>query len=130
MSAPPLQRILYVEDDPDIRMVTQISLELVGGFEVLACSDGASAIAQGPAFAPQLILSDVMMPDMDGPETVRRLRELPALAQCPFLFFTAKMQEGEVAALKAQGAAAVLAKPFDAERLPDQIRAIWGACHV
>lgn len=129
MSTPPLQRILYIEDDPDIRMVTEISLELVGGFEVLTCHDGPSAIQQGPGFAPQLILSDVMMPDMDGPETVRRLRALPELSQCPFLFFTAKMQKSEIAQLEALGAAAVLAKPYDPERLPDQIRAVWEDLH-
>ncbi len=61
-----LKRILHVEDDPSIQAVTRLALEMVGGFEVLSCSSGPQALAQVDAFAPDLILLDVMMPGMDG----------------------------------------------------------------
>ena len=124
-----LQRILYVEDDPDIRTVTVMSLELVGGFEVLACDGALEAEAKAAGFAPQLIMLDVMMPEIDGPHTLKRRRAQPPLATCPVVFFTAKVQPSEVDRLIGLGACAVLAKPFDPERLPDQLRAIWADNH-
>ena len=74
-----LQRILYVEDEADIREVAKLALEMVGGFELAVCASGEEALARAEAFAPQLILLDVMMPGMDGPSTLRELRALPAL---------------------------------------------------
>ena len=120
-----LQRILMVDDDSDIRTVAQISLTAVGGFTVEVCGSGPEALERAPAFGPDLILLDVMMPGMDGPTTLRRLREIPALAQTPVIFMTAKVQPQEVVQLKACGAMDVLAKPFDPMALPDALRRIW-----
>ncbi len=122
-----LQRILMVDDDSDIRTVAQISLTAVGGFTVEVCGSGPEALERAPAFGPDLILLDVMMPGMDGPTTLRRLREIPALAQTPVIFMTAKVQPQEVVQLKACGAMDVLAKPFDPMALPDSLRRIWAA---
>ena len=120
-----LQRILYVEDEPDIQAVAQVALEAVGGFEVKICSSGEEALASAEAFAPQLILSDVMMPGMDGPATLAALRRLPALAGVPAIFMTAKTQPEEVQQLRDAGAMEVIAKPFDPMGLAGQIRDIW-----
>ena len=120
-----LRRILFVEDDPDICEVAQLALETVGGFKIEACSSGQEAIARGQAFAPGLMLLDVMMPCMDGPTTLARLREIPDLASTPFIFMTAKVQPQEVAGFRALGALGVIPKPFDPMGLADQIRAIW-----
>jgi two-component system OmpR family response regulator len=120
-----LRRILYVEDEEDIRMVGEMSLVEVGGFEVCACASGPDALAAAAAFAPDLILLDVMMPGMDGPTVLRALRELPALAAVPAIFMTAKIMATEIAELKAAGAVEVVPKPFDPMTLPDEIRAIW-----
>ena len=122
-----LQRILMVDDDSDIRTVAEISLTAVGGFTVEVCGSGPEALERAPAFGPDLILLDVMMPGMDGPTTLRRLREIPALAQTPVIFMTAKVQPQEVVQLKACGAMDVLAKPFDPMALPDSLRRIWAA---
>lgn len=120
-----LQRILMVDDDSDIRTVAEISLTAVGGFTVEVCASGPEALEKAPAFGPDLILLDVMMPGMDGPTTLKGLREIPALAQTPVIFMTAKVQPREVAQLVACGALDVLAKPFDPMALPDALRRIW-----
>ena len=72
-----LKRVLFVEDDADIRTVARMALEAVGGFTVLGCSSGAEALEQIEAFGPDLILLDVMMPGMNGLETLESLRRLP-----------------------------------------------------
>ncbi len=120
-----LRRILYVEDDPDIRQVATMTLELVGGFEVKAFASGVEAAAT--SFAPDLLLLDVMMPDMDGPATLAHLRRLPAFADTPAIFITAKVQPAEVARLRELGAIGVVAKPFDPNTLSDELRAAWHA---
>ena len=120
-----LRKILYVEDEEDIRMVGEMSLADVGGFEVRSCASGAEAIAAAPGFAPDLIVLDVMMPGMDGPTALNALRALPGFAAVPAIFMTAKIMAAEVAELKAAGAIEVVPKPFDPMTLPDEIRAIW-----
>jgi len=127
--AVPLTRILMVEDDPDIRAVAHLSLTAVGGFTVALCASGEEALAQAEAFAPDLLLLDVMMPGMDGPATLAALRAKPALAGVPALFMTAKVQPQEVAHYRDLGAADVLPKPFDPMALPGQLRALWERLH-
>ncbi len=125
MTAKPLERILYVEDEPDIQAVGKIALEAVGGFTLEVCSDGNEALRKAPGFAPQLILLDVMMPGLDGPATFEGLRKLPETANVPIVFLTAKTQASEVAKLRDLGALEVLTKPFDPMTLSDQVRSIW-----
>jgi len=120
-----LRKILYVEDEEDIRMVGEMALADVGGFEVKCCASGAEAIAAAPGFAPDLFVLDVMMPGMDGPTVLKALRGVPSLALVPAIFMTAKIMPGEVAGLKAAGALDVVPKPFDPMTLPDEIRVIW-----
>lgn len=120
-----LLRVLLVEDESDIREVIAFALE-GEDFELTACADGPSALAQAGLSRPDLILLDVMMPVMDGPTTLRRLRELPHLADTPVIFMTAKVQARELAQFKAMGALAVIAKPFEPLELGAQIRATLG----
>ena len=120
-----LQRILYVEDEPDIQAVAKLALEMVGGFEVKICSSGEEALGEAEAFAPQLLLLDVMMPGMDGPSTLAALRAIPSLAEVPAVFMTAKVQPSEVAHYKSLGALDVIAKPFDPMGLADEVKRIW-----
>lgn len=120
-----LRRILYVEDDEPIRSVGLMTLQTVGGFEVVVCASGAEALERAPAAAADLILLDVMMPGMDGPETLAKLRALPETATTPVVFLTARVQPNEVAELRVLGAADVLAKPFEPMSLPDKLREIW-----
>jgi two-component system OmpR family response regulator len=124
---PPLHRILYVEDEPDIRVVAQMALEAVGGFAVIACASGREALSAAPQARADLLLLDVMMPVMDGPSTLKALRELPATAHTPVIFMTAKVQASEVAQYKGLGALEVIPKPFDPMELSAQIQRIWAS---
>ena len=123
----PLCRILYVEDEPDIRVVAQMALEAVGGFTVISCASGPDALNAAPQARADLLLLDVMMPGMDGLGTLRALREMPATANTPAIFMTAKVQAAEVAVYKAMGALEVIPKPFDPMTLSAQIQRIWAA---
>lgn len=123
-----LTRILYVEDEPDIRMVARLALETLGGFTVEICSSGDEALKRAPGFQPQLVLLDVMMPGRDGPGTLKMLRALPQFAGTPVVFMTAKAQPGEVADYKALGAVDVIPKPFDPMALASQVQVIWEHC--
>lgn len=118
-------KILYVEDEPDIRSIAKMSMQAIGGFDICECAGGQEALAAAAAFAPQLVLLDVMMPGMDGPETLRRLRELPATSATPVIFMTAKVQANEVNEYLTLGAIGVIAKPFDPMTLPQQITNLW-----
>ena len=120
-----LQRILYVEDDPDIQAVAKVALEVIGGFTLKICSSGDEALREAAGFAPDMILMDVMMPGMDGPTTLQKLREQAALATVPAAFMTAKVQPDEVAYYLSLGTKDVIAKPFDPMTLAQQVRDIW-----
>ena len=122
---PILERILYVEDDPDIQSIAKLALEDLGGFTVEVCLSGREALKLAPEFSPQLMILDVMMPGMDGPTTLAELRKLPTLENVPAIFMTAKVQKQEVADYKALGAVDVIAKPFDPMTLADDIFAVW-----
>lgn len=120
-----LSRILCVEDEPDIRAVAKLALEAIGGFTVEICGSGQEALDRAPVWAPQLILLDVMMPGMNGPTTMRKLREIPGLDTTPVIFMTAKVQPSEVLEYKAMGALDVIPKPFDPMRLAATVSGIW-----
>ena len=124
-----LERILYVEDEPDIQAVARLALEQLGGFTVELCSSGAEALEKVPLFKPDLILLDVMMPGMDGPSTLQALRGLPETQGCPVVFMTAKVQPQEVEHYRQLGAVDVIPKPFDPMALADKVRAIWERHH-
>lgn len=121
----PLKRILYVEDEPDIQAVARLALESVGGFTLEVCSSGKEALNKATAFAPDLLLLDVMMPEMDGVSTLHALRKLDKLKNTPVMFMTAKVQPNEIDQLRAQGALDVIPKPFDPMTLSDVINQLW-----
>lgn len=115
-------RILYVDDEPDIREVVDISLGLNPNFEVRACSSGAEAITAAAEWSPFLILLDVMMPGMDGPTTLTELRKNPQTSAIPVVFMTARAQTREVEHFIALGAQGVISKPFDPMTLASQVQ--------
>ncbi|MHA7880281.1 MAG: response regulator [Saccharospirillum sp.] len=120
-----LNRILYVEDDPDIRAVGELALAQVGGFTVALCSSGREALDTVHDFQPDLILLDVMMPGMDGIETFQALRESASLDTVPVVFMTAKVQSADLERYRQLGITEIISKPFDPMSLSDQVRQIW-----
>ena len=122
-----LKDILYIDDEDDIRTVAEMALSMVGGLNVVACSSGAEGLALARKNPPQMVLLDVMMPGMDGPETLLNLRFDNELAHIPVAFMTAKIRPDEVEVLKEKGAIGVIAKPFDPMTLADQVKNLWDA---
>lgn len=115
-------RVLYVDDEPDIRDVAVMALELDEEIEVQSCSSGAEAIRDAGRWQPDIILLDVMMPAMDGPETFVHLRENEKTANIPVVFITARTQTAEVKRFMDLGALGVIAKPFDPMELASEVR--------
>jgi len=118
------KRILYIEDETDLQWLVKHVLESAGGFEVMVCGSGAEGLRRMENFAPDLVLLDVMMPEMDGFSVLRALRARPESAAVPVLFLTARAQEDDE--YLALGASGVIAKPFEPSRLVAQVRAHTG----
>jgi CheY-like chemotaxis protein len=110
-------RILHVDDEPDIREVVAISLSIDPAFALRSCESGPEGLAAAADWNPDVILLDVMMPGMDGPATLARLRE-----GIPVIFMTARAQSREVDRFRALGAVGVIAKPFDPMTLATSVR--------
>ena len=125
MTPPPLTRILLVDDEPDIQEVVRLALEALGGFTVEVAGSGNEALKKAEQWAPQLILLDVMMPGLDGPSTLGRLRANDATSGIPIVFMTAKVQPQEIARFKSLGAIDVITKPIDPMTLSEKIRTLW-----
>jgi DNA-binding response OmpR family regulator len=121
----PLQNILVVEDNADIRAILKLALEKVGGLTVCACDSGNAALSALAEFRPQLVMLDVMMPDMDGPGLLKLLRARADTAAVPVVFLTAKATTQEVQELRNLGALDVIAKPFDPMTLHAKVKAVW-----
>ena len=122
----PDKRILIVDDEPDIREVAQVSLEVMGGLEVLTASSGHEALEIAAREKPDAILLDVMMPELDGPATVERLRATPGIADIPVVLLTAKVQAADHRRFASLQVAGVLAKPFDPMTLSEQVIGVLG----
>lgn len=126
----PLQRILHVEDVPSIQVVTRISLEKLGGFEVLSCASAQDALARARAFAPDMILLDVMLPQMSGLELLRQLSSSIDLQHTPVVLLTGQQEEpASPAELRQLGVRKLLKKPFDPLKLATQLKEVWNAEH-
>lgn len=124
---PSLHHILCVDDEDDILQVAKLALEAVGGFRVSLCHGSADAVSQVRALQPDLVLLDVMMPVMDGPSTLAKLRESEAGVELPVIFMTAKARPEEITALVGLGAVGVISKPFDPMSLSGDIRTLWNS---
>lgn len=120
-----LQRITYVEDDADIAAMVRLCLCDVGGYELQVCGSAAAALAEAPAFQPDLILMDMRLPDMDGLEASARLKKAAGLENVPVVYMTARADDDATARYMENGALGVIAKPFDPMQLASDIAALW-----
>jgi CheY-like chemotaxis protein len=117
-------KVMIVDDDEDIRLICEIAIRRIGKWDVVAAASGEEALALARSERPDVILLDVMMPGIDGPTTLARLRDQPETRKVPVVFLTAKAQQREVDRYLRLGAAGVICKPFDVIKLADEIRAI------
>ncbi len=122
-----MTRILHVDDEDDIREIARIALEAFGGFSVTEARSGREGLALAAELRPDLILLDVMMPGMDGPDTLRALRADPATAAIPVVFMTAKAHRSELERYRSMGVQGVIAKPFDPVTLAAEVKALGAA---
>ncbi len=124
-----LNRILLVDDEPDIRLVARRALEALGGYTIETCESGEEAIEKAESFDPELVLLDVMMPAKDGPATLAELRLLDRMQTVPVVFMTARVQKQEIEEYLSIGATDVISKPFDPMSLSEKIQTIWASCN-
>ncbi|RAU17180.1 hypothetical protein DN062_14845 [Nitrincola tibetensis] len=120
-----LRKVLHVDDDESIRDIVEISLVDFSGFTLVSTSSGQEALEQLEHFKPDLILLDAMMPEMDGLETLRRIRKKSETQHTPVVFMTARVQQDEKQQYLNAGAVSVIEKPFDATCLGDQLTSIF-----
>lgn len=121
----PLQTILHVDDDEDIRVIIKMALEVVGSFDVHQFPTGHDAVEAAAGVNPQMLLLDVMMPDMSGEDVWRAITAMPGMADIPTVFLTAKAEDSFSKQLREKGALAVITKPVDPMMLGTQIEQIW-----
>lgn len=117
--------LLHVDDEADIREVAAFSLELDPDIALTSLSSGEEALERlNGGMRPDVILLDVMMPSLDGPGVLKRLRQIPELEHTPVIFMTARVQSSERNRYLELGAVGVITKPFDPMTLADQIRGL------
>jgi CheY-like chemotaxis protein len=115
------RKVLVVDDEDDIREITKLTLELTGGWEVLDADRGAKALAIAREELPDVVLLDVMMPDMDGPTTLSHLKADPVTSHIPVILVTAKVQAGLAGGWGSLPVAGVIPKPFDPMTLSAEV---------
>lgn len=117
-------RILLAEDDSNILAIAKLALERVGGHQVTVACNGVETLERAESEKPELILLDVMMPEMNGFEACAKLKENAATAHIPVIFLTARAQAHEVQHGMSIGAIGYILKPFDPMTLHKQIEEV------
>lgn len=119
-----IEKLLLVDDDPNIRRIAQISLQKLGPWTVEMAASGREALTMLQSSSPDVVILDVMMPEMDGPTTLAAVREKLPQFKGPIIFMTAKVMANEVNEYIEKGAAGVICKPFNPKDLAGQVREI------
>lgn len=117
--------IFHVDDDDDILDLARMSLEMAGGYNVVQSNDPAKALEKIKEIKPTLLLFDVMMPGLTGPQLYQEIRKIPGCEHLRVIFMTAKAQALQTDELQFDGVMGVLAKPFDPMELPNQVLQVW-----
>jgi len=124
-----LKKIIYIDDQMDILLMAEYALTEIGNYDVLMCESGADAIEKIEGYKPDLILIDVMMPGLDGPETITEIRKIAMFKETPAIFITAKIIPPEVAELMSHDSAVVglIHKPFDPDDISNMVQSLWNS---
>lgn len=120
-----LKKILYAEDEPDVQTIVELTVQTMSEYQIKICNNGKELLKCVSEFNPDLILLDVMMPEMDGPTTFKNLQSKENTKDIPVIFMTAKAQVHEIEIFKEIGVVGIITKPFDPMNLCDEIQAIW-----
>ncbi|MCK5218226.1 response regulator [bacterium] len=113
-------KVMIVDDEPDIVRLVKISLEMAN-FEVVEAFSGQEALEKVPEIKPDMILLDIMMPDINGFEVCKRLKADSKTKHIPVIMLTAKGQRGDAEQGLKEGADDYIIKPFDPYELGEQI---------
>ena len=122
-----LSRFPKVTETFILREIVEMALSLNGNLKVLTSDGGERALLKMRLEQPNLVVLDVMMPTMDGPTLLKRMRGDPELAHIPVIFMTAKTSLNDTGRLLELSAIGVIAKPFDPMTLGKQVRELWEA---
>jgi DNA-binding response OmpR family regulator len=117
------ERVLIVDDEPEIGRILAMILR-GAGFEAAAVTGGRAALERLAGAPADLVILDVTMPDLDGFETLRRIREAPATARLPVIMLTANTGDGDRARAEGLGADDFIAKPFEPDDAVARVRAL------
>ncbi|MBE8997149.1 MULTISPECIES: response regulator [unclassified Nostoc] len=118
------RNILIVDDEEDVRAIAKLGLEMAAGWNVLTASSGQEALKVAATYKPDVILLDMMMPDMDGRATLQQLKANPATKKIPVILLTAKLQQSDRESFTDMDVAAIFAKPFRPLKLAEQINEV------
>jgi CheY-like chemotaxis protein len=118
--------VLIVDDDDDIREITQLALEAVAGWRVIAADGGAAAIELAREHRPDAVLLDLMMPVVDGRATFQALRADERTRDIPVVLLTAKLRAGGTEAWDDLEVVGVIAKPFSPMTLGAEVAGMLG----
>ena len=119
-------KVLLVDDEEDARTLSAMVLRVVGKMEVVERAEARTLVEAAVAEKPDVILLDVMLPEVDGPTALVALLADERTRAIPVVFFTAKAMSSEIERLIAAGARGVITKPFDPRELAAQVRAAAG----
>lgn len=120
-------KILYAEDEPDVQTIVEISIWSTSSHTIKICNNGKLLLECVEEYNPDIILLDVMMPEMDGPTTLKNLKMNEKTKNIPVIFITAKAQAHEIEVFNEADVIGVITKPFDPLTLCSSIQSIWEA---
>jgi CheY-like chemotaxis protein len=118
-------KILVVDDDNDILTVAECALAIDGSVTAKCLSTGKNIIKEIESFNPDVVLLDVMMPELDGLAVLKIIRETESIKATPVILFTAKSVQNDAEFYKAKGAQGIIPKPFNPISLAAEVKQIW-----
>ena len=129
-SRKPLRKILCIDDDQILHRILDLSFKNLPNISTKFCLESSNAISMYMDYKPDLILLDVMMEGLSGPEVFAKLKEINPTQTCPVIFLTGKSRQTEIQDLKKLGCIGVISKPFKPQELSEQVHNIWHQYHL
>lgn len=125
-----LVTVLHVDDDDDILDLARMGFEIAGGFRVHQCRTGAQTLAEIGTVKPDLLLLDMMMPDLDGMMLLSKIRMTPEFSDLPAVFMTGSVASNGQDVTALPDVIGFIIKPFDPLTIADQLKELWATHHA